>query len=354
MGRTLTGLGLCALVLLGGALVRHATAAPLQDDGAPINLTIAGGTAQGMFAVLGEAVTETVRRQYPGSALVYEPGNNAGSILRMLRGEVPLSLFAAGEINAAVKGEAPFRQAHAMSEFGVVARLIDGIIGYVVARQDFLQRYDIHDLAGLAARRPPLRLSTNQFGNVSTVLLGRAILGSHGIDEQAIKRWGGKDFHLPNSASFDLLGEGRLDMVITLGLHPEARLLMAARETRLALLPIGTAQLQQVVRDLGAGTGVIPAGTYDFLASDYVGPELSVGIAAGANVDPLVTYKIAKALHVHFTYLQSVHPALAGLDPRILVDAGVYPLHPGARAYYEEVGLLDNPETKIESSERKQ
>lgn len=314
--------------------------APLRDDGAPINLTLAGGSPQGMFAVLGEAVTEAVRRQYPGSALVYEPGNNAGSLLRMLRGDVSLSMYAAGELNAALKGEAPFPRAYAMSDFGVVARLIDGIIGYVVAREDFLKRYDIHDLGDLAVRRPPLRLSTNQLGNLSTVLFGRAVLSAYGIDEQTLKRWGGKDFHLPNSSSFDLLGEGRLDMVITLGLHPEARLLMAAREAKLALLPIGTAQLVQVMDELRSRSGLIPAGTYDFLVKDYVGPELPGGIAAGTGTDPLVTYKVAKALHQQFAYLQSVHPSLAKLDPSILVDVGAYPLHPGARAYYEEVGLL--------------
>src|SRR3970040_955131 len=88
-------------------------ASPFQDDGAPINVTLAGGAAQGMFAVLGEAVTEAVRRQNPGSALVYEPGNNAGSLLRMLRGDVSLSMYAAGELNAALKGEAPFPRAYA-------------------------------------------------------------------------------------------------------------------------------------------------------------------------------------------------------------------------------------------------
>lgn len=340
MSRERMGLDFWALLFFLATASCSTGAAPVHDDGVPINLTLAGGAAQGMFAVLGEAVTEAVRRQYPGSALVYEPGNNAGSLLKMLRGDVALSMYATGELNAALKGEAPFREAYSMSDFGVVARLINGIIGYVVAREDFMERYDIHDLEGLAARKPPLRLSTNQRGNLSTVLHGRAVLGAYGIDEQTIKRWGGKDYHLPNSTSFELLGEGRLDMVITLGLHPEARLLMAAREARLALLPIGQAQLTRVMRELHSGSGVIPAKTYDFLASDYVGPELPGGIAAGSRTDPLVTYKIAKALHQQFAYLQSVHPSLAKLDPGMLVDVGAYPLHPGARAYYEEVGLL--------------
>jgi TRAP-type uncharacterized transport system substrate-binding protein len=183
---------------------------------ADVDATLGGGSPHGMFSIVGEAVTEAVRREYPGSSFSYESGNNAGSLLRMLRGDIAFSMAAPGEIEAALNGERPFPAKFEKRRFGMVARLLDGLVGYVAVSAEFVDRYDLDSLADLQRKKVPVRLSTNQLGNLSTARFGRELLSAYGIDEALINAWGGKDYHLPNSASFDLThGEASALAVVT-------------------------------------------------------------------------------------------------------------------------------------------
>ncbi len=305
-----------------------------------VDATLGGGSPHGMFSVVGEAVTEAVRREYPGSSFAYESGNNAGSLLRMLRGDIAFSMAAPGEVEAALNGEWPFPRRFDMDSFGMVARLMDGLVGYVVASEEFLDSNGVDSLEDLRTRRIPVRLSTNQQGNLSTVRFGRALLRAYGIDEAMIESWGGKDYHLPNSASFNLLRDGRLDMIITFGLHPEARVLMAATKRPIRFLNLDAAAARRAAAELNTGVGTIPAGTYEFLDHDYLAPAFGGGIAAGAQTDPDLVYRVTRAVHRQIEFIRNVHPAMRRVTVQLLPQGAPYPLHPGAARYYREVGLL--------------
>lgn len=319
-----------ALAMFGNALA------------ADVDATLGGGSPHGMFSIVGEAVTEAVRREYPGSSFAYESGNNAGSLLRMLRGDIAFSMAAPGEIEAALNGERPFPDKFEKSRFGMVARLLDGLVGYVAVSAEFVDQYNLESLADLRRQKVPVRLSTNQLGNLSTARFGRELLSSYGIDEALINAWGGKDYHLPNSASFDLLRDGRLDLIITFGLHPEARVLMAATKRPIRFLAIDPEAAKRTAERLNTSVGVIPTGTYDFLDTDYVAPAFGGGIAAGAAVDSDLVYRVARAIHRQIEFIRSVHPALHSLSAHTLSVHEPYLLHPGAARYYREVGLLSD------------
>ena len=307
-----------------------------------VDATLGGGSPHGMFSVVGEAVTEAVRREYPGSSFAYESGNNAGSLLRMLRGDIAFSMAAPGEVEAALNGEKPFPAKFEKPSFGMVARLLDGLVGYIAVSAEFVEENDLESLADVRRKRLPVRLSTNQLGNLSTVRFGRELLAAHDIDEALINQWGGKDYHLPNSASFDLLRDGRLDLIITFGLHPEARVLMAATKRPIRFLPIDPAVARRTAERLNTDVGVIPAGTYEFLETDYTAPAFGGGIAAGAAVDSELVYRVTRAIHRQIEFIRSVHPALQSLSEQILPAHEPYLLHPGAARYYREVGLLSD------------
>ncbi len=77
-----------------------ATAQQAQEK--PLTGAISGGIASGTFGLVGEAVMEMVRRQYPGSSIIYDQASSAGTLSRLLKNEVKTGFaFSQVEIVAA-------------------------------------------------------------------------------------------------------------------------------------------------------------------------------------------------------------------------------------------------------------
>ena len=53
-----------------------------------------------------------------------------------------------------------------------------------------------------------------------------------------------------------------------------------------------------------------------------------------------VVYTIVKEVFDNFDQFRQLHPALAGLTKKGMLDSLSAPLHPGAVKYYEEAGLM--------------
>lgn len=325
------------------AILAAAAGHAVADDSAPIKVTIAGGGAGGTGTIVGETAALIIREAYPGSAVNYEPGTVAGSVIAMLSGRVALAIAGTGEIEGAINGEPPFSKRFPPENFSIVANLLtgDAMIGVIYARRDFIEKYGVRDLSDIKTRRLPVRLSTNQVGNVSTVRHNDALLAAYGITRADIERWDGRDYRVPDSAGLQMMQDGKLDMVITLGFHPDHRVQEAARSTPLMLLPIAPSIAAEVARNINTGVGVIRAGTYAFLKDDSYGATVgSLYLAAGPAADAATTYKIAKALYYGIERLRKAHPTLAGMTRERLAEPGSYRLHPGAAQFYREVGLL--------------
>ncbi|HLQ26954.1 MAG TPA: TAXI family TRAP transporter solute-binding subunit [Acidiferrobacterales bacterium] len=332
-----TKLTVIGFLLCAGIAARSAA----DDDRSPVKATVAGASAQGMFSLVGESINEMVRREYPGSSIVYEPGNNAGSFTRMLKGEVPLSTGHCDlEVQAALAGEAPYLRAYSKDDFGLVARVTDGLLLHVLARADFLEKYKIGTFADLVKKRVPVRVSVNQKGNLTVYNLARAIFDYYGVTEKDILAWGGKIFYVPDNISMDMVKDAKLDMIISTSFPPDRRFVEMGTTTKISLVPLEPEAIDRIAAKLGIRTGVIKANSYSFWPKDYYATSTGCYLSAGKSVPDALTYKIAKAVYTHFNYYQGVHPVFKRYQREMLVDKGNYQLHPGAARFYREVGLL--------------
>lgn len=319
-----------ALAVAGGAAA--------QDE--RLNATIAGYSAGGMLGVVGEGLTTAARREYPGSSIVYEPGNPAGGFMKLIRGEREFALQTPAEIRAAEQGLPPYRQPLADAEFSVVARVVRDMALQVVAREDFVREHGVRDLADLAARGVPVRISLNQRGNVLSQLMMSALFDQVGLTVEAIERAGGAVYYLPSRASADLMRNGRLDLFVTAGFVPSSLLTELAVGTDITLLPLPAAQRELLASRLGMEPYRIPAGSYSFVDGDLDTLSASFLLLGGPGTSFAQGYRMARALHRQFEYFRGLHPVFAAFEPGMLAEAGGFALHAGARAYYLEAGLL--------------
>lgn len=328
--------------LLGAGSFSCAQAATVTDDGEPVDVTFAGGAAGGTFSAVGEAITEMIRREYPGSSPTYEPGSNAGAILGVAEGRYSMGLGAPIEMAIGFRGEPPFEKAVARDDVRIVARIADGMKAYFIGTKTFMERNGVRTLEDIAQKKLPVRISIGQQGNLSVVSQAEAFLAAHNLSVDEVKSWGGTVYHYPAGQSFDLMRDARADITFTAGWHPEGRILELARSIPITFIPVEQRAVDQVAEKFGVETAVIPKGTYTFLDEDYYTTSIGIYLIAGPKASDQEVYKVAKSLHRRFDYLRGVHKVFSTYEPDMLPESGPYELHPGAAQYYEEAGLLEH------------
>ena len=297
-------LGTVALVLSVSAGMALAETPQVKEG--PVNVTIAGYSSGGQVSVFGEAVIDAVRRSYPNSSIIYEPGNPAGALEYLRTGRRSFALESIIEPRMAYKGMAPFPSAYPEGSItGVLNGAPDVFALKVYARKAFLDQHGISSFDDLIKNEIPMRVSVNQPGNLWAREHVRALLSHYGKTMKDIEDWGGSLIPQPTSTSNDLMRDGRLDVIITGGATP-------------------------------AG-----ANSYSFQKEDLYVPFTSFIIVAGPEATFDDAYKLAKAVYEQIERYRSLHPALSLASRERLPDVGDLKLHPGAEAFYREVGLIE-------------
>jgi TRAP transporter TAXI family solute receptor len=342
LGSTFNRRILRAALLAIAANVTIAVAATPQVKEGPVNVTIAGYSSGGQVSIFGEGVIDAVRRSYPDSSIIYEPGNPAGGLEYLRNGRRPFALESIVEPRMAYEGRAPFRNAYPGGSItGVLNGAPDVFALKVYARKSFLDQHGITSFDDLIKNEIPMRLSVNQPGNLWVREHVRVLLSYYGKTMKDIESWGGTLVPQPTGASNDLMRDGRLDVVITGGTTPAGAIVELGSVQDIAFIPLSKELAEYVAKELGVKVGVIPSGTYTFQKGDLYVPFTSFIIVAGPDATFDDAYKLAKAMYEQMERYRSLHPALSLANRERLPDVGSLKLHPGAEAFYREVGLIE-------------
>jgi hypothetical protein len=145
--RLLTTIALLAVPGLAAAQPANTT------NEAPLTGALSGGIASGTFGLVGESVMEMIRRQYPGSSIIYDQASSAGTLSRLLNNDIKIGFaFSQVEIVAAQNGMPPFREKQSLDGVKFVARIADGMSLFAIATQEFVDKYGIKTFADIKAK----------------------------------------------------------------------------------------------------------------------------------------------------------------------------------------------------------
>lgn len=141
----------------------------------------------------------------------------------------------------------------------------------------------------------------------------------------------------------DRLRAGKLDAFFFVAGYPAAAIATLADETDIALVPISeTAAMRIRMRFPFLSGGVIPTGVYRGVGET---PTLSVGAqwVVAASVDEEIVYGLTRALWHKNTrrLLDRGHAEGKRIRVDTALDGIAIPLHPGAKRYYREIGMLE-------------
>ncbi len=314
--RGLLTAGLGSAVLLAGTAGAHAETF--------VNV-LTGGTS-GVYYPLGVALAkvygekiEGVRTQVQSTKASVENVN----LLQKGRGEIA---FALGDtVKLAWEGdeEAGFKQK--LDKLRGIAAIYPNFIQIVASKESGIKSFS--DLAGKS-----LSVGAPKSG---TELNARKIFATAGKSYDVLS----KTEYLPFSESVELIKNRQLDATLQ-----SAGLGVASIRDLAASLPIQMVAVpEDVANKLGPpyASAEIPAGTYEGQDEPVRTVAIRNILVTHSGVSDELAYQMTKQLFENLPELVAAHKAAQMIDPKDAIKAIPVPLHPGAKRYYEEVGLLD-------------
>jgi len=327
------------LVLRLDSLARAAQIGPRDMTFFRIGTASTGGTYFPIGGLLANAISRP-----PGSRACEEGGScgvpnmiavaqsthgSVDNIHKLARGQLDSALVQSDVAFWAYKGERMFAEEGPQRNLRAISNLYPEAVHLVVAAST-----GIFWMKQLVAKR----LSLDRVGS-GTRVDAKVIMKAYGISLNAIT-----DVPVPAGQAADMVRAGELDGFFFVGGAPAAAIADLAEDISIRLVPLDDTEAEVLTLTYPFFTHhSIPAGTYRNVPKT---DTLAVGAQwlVNESVPEETVYGIVRALWHPQTraLLDAGHPKAAEITLASALDGLGVPLHPGARRYYAERGMLES------------
>lgn len=293
--------------------------------------TITIGTAglMGVYFPLGGAVCRIVnatRKQHQLRCSVQPSEGSVSNIKGVLSGDFDVGFAQSDTQYDALKGQGAFKdkpQPKLRALFSVYPELFT-----LMVRQDA----GIKTFEDIKGKR---------------VSIGSPGSGTRATMELVMKAFGIKRSDLKSAAELKFielapaLCDDKIDAFVFVAGHPNAVLQDAATSCATSIVPIAGAPIDGLVASQPFyAKSEIPAKMYR--GTDSAQPSFGVvaTIVASADMPDATAYAITKYVFENFDDFKKLHPAVAHVTKEAGLRGNTVPFHPGAVAYFKEVGLM--------------
>lgn len=319
-------------VILGGALAFSGSA--MAED--PVNVKFAAGpTGTTWYAYAGALRTEML------------DGLPAGSTVDILGTPMAIAntkLLAAKRVDIGLIF--PPVAAWATDGFGPFDKKIENVLGLVGGLDQYYQRITVQNdspitsIAEIKEKELAVRIGTGPQGSLNEYI-AKLILEANGLTYEDIESYGGSIGKSSLSILQDQFGDKQLDMIIgiTTEGHPNtAQLSIAPGQRFLSLSEDAITFLE----DYGFVRATMPANMFEGQNDAVEGVGFSTSLYANSSLSEDDAYQITKAVMERRENMQRSFGSMKGWTAEgSAANANLAtPLHPGAKKYYQEAGLL--------------
>ncbi len=297
-------------------------------------VTIGTGGITGVYYPTGGAIAKVVNEKqkvHNVRASVESTGGSKFNINAISSGDLDFGVAQADTQYQAYNGKGPW-EGKAVKKLRAVFSLASEAVTFVAAEDSGIKT--VRDVKGHI-----INLGDAGSGNRLNAM---DIFKAVGIKP-------GKDFKDEKIKPADaphLLQDGRLDgFFYTVG-HPNGNIKEAtAGKRKVRIVAISEKDLKPLLR--GApyyAMTTIDMSQYPDAVNAKEGNVKTLGMLAtfvtSADVPDSVVYTITKEVMENLDTLKGLHPALAGLTQKGMLEGLTAPIHPGALKYYKEKGLI--------------
>jgi len=328
--------------VLAAAAVPAARAEEPEPVFFEIGAASTGGTSFAIAKLLAKAIS------HPPGSRACDAGGRCGApnvlgrarssdgavsnVRRIAQGELPSALVQGDVAASAHAGTWLFAQDPPMPGLRAIANLFPQPVHLAVRAESHVDAVD--ELAGR-------RVGVGAPGS-GTRVTARAILEAHGVGMDAIAA---RD--LDTGAAADALQNGALDAVFFVGGSPLPAMGTLMQRGGVRLVPISaTAAKRLAERDPAMRHHTIPAGTYPGMDAPVRTLAVSAQWVVHARVPAGRVYALTRALWrpANREMLHRGHPLGKRITLDTVLDGLALPVHPGARRFYVERGMLPDSE----------
>jgi TRAP transporter TAXI family solute receptor len=297
---------------------------------AEVFASVGTGELNGIYYPVGKAICQIVNRDLSTHGVRCSPEATPGSVYNLTAiqsGELEFGIVQSDVQFAAYKGEDAWIGRPFIGLRSVMSLYPELVT--VMARADS----HIQDLAGLAGRR--VNVGSRATGTRATWDAIEAELGWR--NEERVH-----PVEMRADATTSALCSGAIDASMLIVGHPSPLVKTQQGACAINFVAINGPAIDKLLHDhLYYKRGAIPADLYG-IAADVPTFGGRATLVTSASVDLRVVAVVAKAVLAHLADLRTLHPALARLRPRDMVNDGLTaPLHAGAEQIYKELGLIE-------------
>lgn len=308
-------------VVLGAALSAACGSEP------SVFITILTGNTSGIYYPLGVGLSQIFREAIPEATLSVQATAASAENLHLLQAERGELGFTLGDVLVdAWEGNTDAGFTTPLTKLRSVAGIYPNYVQIVAAAASGVQT-----LAGLKGKR----ISVGAPGS-GTELNARAIVRAAGMSYADFSRVE----YLSFSESVELIKNRQLDVTLQSAGLGVASLRDLAASVRIVVIPIPPDVVKKVGRSVYQ-PGIIPSGTYDGQLEPVETAVIRNYLVTHDDVPEDVVYRMTKALFENLGRLAASHVSAQEISRKDAVQNLPVPLHPGAAAYYREVGLVE-------------
>lgn len=318
-----------ASVLIGFAIQSIAA-----EKKAVTSLTITTGGVGGGWYPIGGGIAHLVNPKilkygYRAGAV---PGGGVANPPRVGMGEADIGLSYATNLSCAVKGIYPYKKAY--PKLRAIANIYDMGFQFVVA-----ERTGIDSIRQIVQKKMALNFAPGKVGT-GTEWMFKLIMDEYGAPVEKLKEWGWK---LDYGGQAHQLSQYRDKHVDGFCMHtqvPNSATMEAIMSRKSRFLPIPDDIAEVMGKKWGTKRVIIPTGTYERQNYEVATITMPCVLFTTMDVPEEVIYEITKAMYENAKYLSGVHVSFKGFSPERGSKGVGIDFHPGAKKYYQEVGVL--------------
>ena len=321
---------LCAILTLATAFIALPPSAAMATD--PEFLSIGGGPSGGTFNVVATGLADVLRKTFPDSLIDVQPGGSGPNILRVSAGKVNLGITSASNACDAFNGRDP----------ATPEKPIKNLMGLMVFFPSAIQVWvpadsDINTLQDLKGKQ----VSAGQPGQTSWLAFMN-LLKVHGMSVADIEQDGGKLHKLSWRESQNGLRNGQLDAVMWVSLYPHPSTQQTAISRPLRTLSFGDKEIQEYLKKYGCGFSKVelPAGMYKGMKQPVNTMGSKTFLFASKDMSDEMAYKIVSTIWKNLTRFKKTHALLNFINKDTAGKGMFVPVHPGAKKFYDEQGIV--------------
>jgi uncharacterized protein len=170
------------------------------------------------------------------------------------------------------------------------------------------------------------------------------MMAEYGIDEKTIEKAGGKISYGSYNDGASMMADGNVEVFLGGGAPAIPSLQEIEMTNQVKVLPIDQDKLESISKKgLGISFDSIPAGTYKGQDEDISTYTMVTMLTAHNDLDEEYVYNLTKVFWENMDSFEAQIPERAKHFTLDTVLDGIDPetLHPGAKKYYEEQGVLN-------------